>query len=77
MNKQEKLLQKALNNPYGLSFNEFVTLLKRLGWKYERCKGSHEAWFSPGGKLLVIQNNKGKAKGYQVRQFIEQYNSEF
>jgi predicted RNA binding protein YcfA (HicA-like mRNA interferase family) len=76
MNKQEKLLQKALNGPYSLNFAEFVTLLKRLGWIYQRQRGSHQIWHSPSGELLTIQDLKGKAKGYQVKQFIAQYKRE-
>lgn len=77
MSREEKLLQKAFNSPHGLSYNEFITLLKRLGWRYDRQKGSHQIWYSPNGTLLTIQNLKGKAKGYQVKQFIEQYRREF
>lgn len=76
MNKQEKLIAKAFNAPCSLTFDEFKTLLKRSGWKYKRCKGSHEMWIESTGKILVIQNNKGKAKGYQVKQFLEQYEEE-
>lgn len=32
MSKQEKLLHKAKNNPGGLHFCEFITLMKHCGW---------------------------------------------
>jgi predicted RNA binding protein YcfA (HicA-like mRNA interferase family) len=71
MNKQEKLIHKAYDNPQNLTFSEFKTLLERYGWQYKSCRGSHEKWISSTGKMLIIQNNKGKAKVYQVKQFIE------
>lgn len=72
MTQREKLIEKALNNPYGLSFNEFQTLLKRMSWRCPKNNaGSHRGWISPKGQKLMIQNFKGKAKGYQVKQFLE------
>lgn len=77
MGKKEKLLQDAINNPYGLSFDDFVTLLRRCGWVFDRQRGSHQIWHSPGGQMISIQNRNGKAKGYQVDQFLKQYEQEF
>lgn len=76
MNKQEKLLNKALNDQYDLTFKEFKVLLESQGWKYVKSRGSHEKWKSPCGKTLMIQNLKGKAKAYQVKQFIGYYEEE-
>jgi hypothetical protein len=70
MGKHEKLLKVARNNVDGLSFEEFKTLLRRCHWAFDRQKGSHEIWFSPQHNRLPIQNRKGKAKGYQVKQFL-------
>ncbi len=77
MTKHDKLFEKALNNPYGLSFESFKTLLRRCGWIQKRCRGSHEIWSSPNGKILSVQDKNGKAKGYQVEQFLKQYREEF
>ena len=71
MGKKEKLLQKALNNPNGLSFKEFETLLGNFGWIFDRQAGSHKIYYSACSTRLPIQNRKGKAKGYQVKQFIK------
>jgi hypothetical protein len=76
MSKHNKLLTKARNHPEGLSFNEFKTLMSRCGWKYDRQAGSHEIWYSPKSFILSIQNRAGKAKGYQVKQFLAQYERE-
>ena len=71
MTKREKLWQKAKQNPQNLTFNEFETLLQQTGWTFSRQKGSHRLWYSPQGKPLTIQPRKdGKAKPYQVQQFI-------
>lgn len=72
MTKQDKLLKKALNNPSDLAFGDFETLLNQQGWIFKRQTGSHAIWNSPKGYRLVIQNKNGKAKGYQVKQFLAQ-----
>jgi hypothetical protein len=41
VSKTEKLLAKARNNPDGLSFDDFETLLARMGWIKRRQEGSH------------------------------------
>ena len=48
MGKQEKLLKQAKNNPQGLSFDDFKTLLTRCGWIDDHQTGSHSIWYSPG-----------------------------
>ncbi|QTA84168.1 type II toxin-antitoxin system HicA family toxin [Desulfonema magnum] len=77
MTKSEKLLSKARNNPSGLSFSEFERLLSHNGWTFDHQKGSHRIWRSPGGTRLPVQcSSGGKAKGYQVRQFLKQHGKE-
>jgi predicted RNA binding protein YcfA (HicA-like mRNA interferase family) len=76
MGKQDKLLTKARNNPSGLSFDEFRALMKGLCWEEDRQKGSHQIWYSPKRYRLSVQNRKGKAKGYQVKQFLLQVERE-
>jgi predicted RNA binding protein YcfA (HicA-like mRNA interferase family) len=71
MSKKDKLWQKAQTNPEALTFDELETLLRQQGWVFSRQKGSHRLWTSPGGQSLPIQPRKdGKAKTYQVRQFL-------
>ena len=55
-----------------LAFGDFETLLNQQGWIFKRQTGSHAIWNSPKGYRLVIQNKNGKAKGYQVKQFLAQ-----
>jgi len=71
MTKREKLWQKAKESPQNLTFDEFETLLRQTGWTLSRQKGSHRLWYSPNGQTLPIQpRSDGKAKPYQVQQFI-------
>ncbi len=72
MSKSEKLLLKAKNNPDGLSFAEFQTLMERCGWTIDHQSGSHQIWYSPRSHRISVQNRSGKAKGYQVKQFLLQ-----
>ena len=71
MTKRDKMMKKAESNPNGLRFSEFETLLEQQGWQLDRQKGSHRIWKSAKGTPLPIQEGKsGKAKGYQVKQFL-------
>lgn len=71
MTQREKLWRKAKENPQNLTFDEFETLLRQSGWIFSRQKGSHRLWYSPSGQSLPIQpRSDGKAKTYQVQQFI-------
>jgi predicted RNA binding protein YcfA (HicA-like mRNA interferase family) len=77
MTRREKLLARAMSNSRGLSFGEFQTLLRQAGWTFDHQKGSHRIWCSPTGYRLSTQEGRsGKAKGYQVEQFLKQYEVE-
>jgi len=70
MTRRGKLLAKARQAPNGLSFAEFETLLKQLGFVFKRQSGSHRVWMSPDGRALPVQSDGTKAKAYQVRQAL-------
>lgn len=78
MTKKRKLLEKALSGSKNIQFTEMVTLVEAFGFRLSRVNGSHyifEHALLP--ELLNLQNREGKAKPYQVRQFlqlVEQYN---
>jgi predicted RNA binding protein YcfA (HicA-like mRNA interferase family) len=76
MNKQ-KLLEKILVGSKNIPFNDFVTLVEAFGFQLSRVRGSHHIFKHPGvPELLNLQNSKGQAKPYQIRQFlqlVEQY----
>jgi predicted RNA binding protein YcfA (HicA-like mRNA interferase family) len=79
MNKQ-KLLKKILGGSKNVRFDEFVALVKAFGFQHARTSGSHHIFQHPDiPELVNIQNRKGKAKPYQMRQFlelVEEYNLE-
>ena len=76
MNRIANFLEKAQQNPNGLKFNQFERLMHGCEWTERRQRGSHRIWYSPRGYRLSVQPNKSMAKGYQVRQFLAQYNKE-
>lgn len=74
---KEKLLIKAKRNPNGLRFGDLETVLRQCGWTFDHQTGSHRFWYSPRKHRISLQEARdGKAKGYQVRQFLEQYEKE-
>lgn len=76
MTNKKKLLGKAKNNPNGLNFREFQTLLQQCGWTNDHQKGSHQIWYSPKKYRLSMQKRESKAKGYQVKQFLNRLKEE-
>ncbi len=71
MTTADKLLDKAMRSPQNLTYKELETLLAQHGYLKERQTGSHAMWKRAGFPRLCIQDDKGKAKKYQVRQFLE------
>jgi predicted RNA binding protein YcfA (HicA-like mRNA interferase family) len=76
--KRRKLLQKALSSPQNVRFSEMVVLAEAFGFRLSRVKGSHHIFVHPRVQELVnLQDVDGKAKPYQIRQFlrlVERYN---
>ena len=74
----QKLLQKALSSPANLRFEEACSLARAFGFHLSRVKGSHHIFAHPSVRELVnLQEVKGKAKPYQVKQLlalVEGYN---
>ncbi|KPA17808.1 YcfA-like protein [Candidatus Magnetomorum sp. HK-1] len=77
MNKN-KILQLILNNSKNVRFSDAVSLAKAFGFALDRINGSHHIFKHPDKPaLLNLQNVKGKAKPYQLKQLIqliERYN---
>ena len=70
--KKEKLLRKVLASPENIRFGEFVTLVEAYGFRLARVTGSHHIFkHSDKEELLNLQNYKGQAKPYQIRQFLQ------
>jgi predicted RNA binding protein YcfA (HicA-like mRNA interferase family) len=73
-----KLLQRALSSPANLRFEEACALAHAFGFHLSRLKGSHHIFAHPDVRELVnLQEVKGKAKPYKVKQLlalVEGYN---
>ena len=77
MNKR-KLLKKALAGSKNIRFGDMIALVEAFGFTLARTSGGHHIFERTEiPELVNLQNYKGKAKPYQVRQFlelVEQYN---
>jgi len=75
---KHKLLTKIQGNNKNVDYNDFVTLIKAYNFRRTRGAGSHEVYRCDGvAEIVNIQNKNGKAKPYQVKQFltlVEKYN---
>ena len=70
--KKQKLVQKLLSGTQNKRFSEVVACAKTFGFKLDRINGSHHIFVHPDiPELLNLQNVKGKAKQYQVRQLLQ------
>jgi predicted RNA binding protein YcfA (HicA-like mRNA interferase family) len=70
MNKK-KLLAKVASGSKNISFTEMVTLTEAFGFRLSRINGSHHIFVHPEVPELVnLQEIGGKAKPYQIRQFL-------
>jgi predicted RNA binding protein YcfA (HicA-like mRNA interferase family) len=78
--KKRKLLQKALTSPNNMRFKDMVVLVEAFGFRLSRVRGSHHIFTHPQVQQLVnLQDVKGQAKPYQIRQFlrlVERYDLE-
>ena len=70
MNKR-KLLRNILSGSKNVRFNDMVSLVEAFGFRLSRTRGSHHIFVHPNVPELVnLQNVKGQAKPYQIRQFL-------
>jgi predicted RNA binding protein YcfA (HicA-like mRNA interferase family) len=71
MNKQ-KLLRKILAGSRNVQFSDMTSLVEAFGFRLSRVNGSHFIFVPPAiPELVNLQEYKGKAKPYQVRQFLQ------
>lgn len=70
--RPQKTLSKILDGAYVLPFKDLVSLSEGLGFTLERVRGSHHIFSHPEvAELLNLQEVKGEAKPYQVRQLMK------
>jgi len=77
LNKRNFLL-KLLNNRKNVKYSDFVILVESFGFRRMRTAGSHNIYKNEKiNEIINIQNVKGEAKPYQIKQFlsiVEKYN---
>lgn len=73
MSKRAKLLAAIRNNPNNVRFEDLVSLITGLGFVKARQAGSHMMFKHSAHPEahITLQDSKGKAKPYQVRQVLE------
>ncbi len=70
--KPSKILQKAKRSPENLNFGDMCKLVEAFGFTLDRIRGSHHLFVHPDvDELVNLQEESGKAKPYQVRQFLK------
>ena len=71
MTKRQKLFQRLLNNSNNFAFDDLVSVVESFGFKLVRINGSHHIFQHPAlSEQINLQNHKGKAKPYQISQFL-------
>jgi hypothetical protein len=66
-----KIIKQMENNPKNVKFIELCKVCKHY-FGETRISGSHQIYKTPwqGDPRINIQNDKGKAKAYQVKQVL-------
>ena len=69
--KAEKLFWRALGGTKNFRFADLCRLAEAFGYRLDRVNGSHHIFHHPNAvRPLNIQNVRGEAKPYQVRQLL-------
>ena len=69
--KKKKLLQKLLSGTKNVRFTEAIAMAEAFGFQLDRVNGSHHIFVHKKiDELLNLQNAKGKAKPYQLKQLL-------
>jgi predicted RNA binding protein YcfA (HicA-like mRNA interferase family) len=76
--RRRRLLQKLLSGSKNIRFTEAVACAEAFGFRLSRVHGSHHIYVHVNvPELLNLQNVRGQAKPYQIKQLlrlIERYN---
>ena len=73
MAKIKELLASLRQNPKGVSFNDLCKVCDHYFGEARQTGSSHRVYKTPwqGDPRVNIQNDKGKAKVYQVKQVLK------
>ena len=69
----EEILAQMKRNPKGVRFTDLAKVCDQYFGKARQSGSSHRVYKTPwqGDPRVNIQNSKGKAKPYQVRQVLQ------
>jgi hypothetical protein len=71
MAANRKILQRILAGSKNVRFSDMIGLVEGFGFRLSRTEGSHHIFTHPDiPELLNLQEVKGQAKPYQMRQFL-------
>ena len=66
------LARLAIGSVQNVAFNDLVSLVEGFGFRLARVSGSHHIFAHPAiSELVNLQDVGGKAKPYQIRQFLK------
>ncbi len=69
---KKRLLLKILSSPHNVRFGALLTLVEAFGFRLARISGSHHIFTHPDiPEALNLQDVRGQAKPYQIRQFLK------
>jgi len=72
MTTKRKILQKILAGSKNLRFSDMIKVVEGFGFHLSRMEGSHHIFVHPDiPELINLQEVKGQAKPYQMRQFLK------
>ncbi|MCK9363750.1 MAG: type II toxin-antitoxin system HicA family toxin [Syntrophales bacterium] len=72
MATKHKILQKILAGSKNIRFSDMIELVEGFGFRLSRTDGSHHIFAHPDiPELVNLQEVKGQAKPYQMRQFLK------
>ncbi len=70
--KKRKSLERLLSGSKNVRFSDAVACAEGCGFRLERISGSHHIYTHPAVPVLVnLQDVRGKAKPYQVKQLLQ------
>jgi hypothetical protein len=72
MTKIDEIITRMTQNPEGVRFSDSCKVCDHFFGKSRQSTGSHRVYKTPwqGDPRINIQNDKGKAKSYQVKQVL-------
>ncbi|MDQ1331448.1 MAG: hypothetical protein QG578_1716 [Thermodesulfobacteriota bacterium] len=72
MSKIDEIIAGMTQNPKGVRFSDLCKVCDYFFGESRRSTGSHRVYKTPwqGDPRVNVQNDKGKAKSYQVKQVL-------